>query len=133
MIKIICGPKGTGKTKEIINFANRQDIKGIALFITEGKRYMYDLNREIKYIDTQDYDIAGVDALVGFVKGVAAANSDTEYLFLDGIARICKKELSELEDTFNALAKMAATDGITLVITCSCSEEELPAFVAKYL
>ena len=37
MIKIIYGPKGTGKTKKIIDEANAtaQDAKGLSVFVTE--------------------------------------------------------------------------------------------------
>jgi len=49
MIKIIYGPKGTGKTKIIIDEANSkiETAKGHLIFITNTKRYMYDLKREI--------------------------------------------------------------------------------------
>ena len=95
MIKIIYGPKGTGKTKIIIDEANSkiETAKGHLIFITNTKRYMYDLKREIRMIDTSDYQIAGEEALCGFVKGVVAANNDNEYLFIDGAARIAGKEI----------------------------------------
>lgn len=89
MIKIIYGPKGTGKTKVMIDEANGKvaAAKGHLIFITNTKRYMYDLQRDIRVIDTSDYMIAGEEALCGFVKGVVAANNDNEYLFIDGAAR----------------------------------------------
>lgn len=86
MIKIIYGPKGTGKTKIIIDEANSkmEGAKGHLIFVTNTKRYMYDLHRDIRFIDTSDYMIAGEDALCGFIKGVVAANNDNEYLLLTG-------------------------------------------------
>ena len=65
MIKIIYGPKGTGKTKIIIDEANAKvaSAKGHLIFVTNTKRYMYDLHRDIRVIDTTDYMIAGEDAL----------------------------------------------------------------------
>ena len=94
MIKIIYGPKGTGKTKIIIDEANAKvaSAKGHLIFVTNTKRYMYDLHRDIRVIDTTDYMIAGEDALCGFIKGVVAANNDNEYLFIDGAARIAGKD-----------------------------------------
>ena len=80
MIKIIYGPKGTGKTKIMIDEANAAvaSAKGHMIFVTNTKRYMYDLHRDIRVIDTNDYQIAGEEALCGFVKGVVAANNDNE-------------------------------------------------------
>jgi len=115
MIKLIYGPKGTGKTKKLIDSANAeaQTAKGLSVFITNTKRYMYDLNRAVRFIDVNDWDIAGEDALCGFVKGVAACNGD-----LAGI--------------FYMLDKISGENGITITITCSCTKEEMPDFVAKY-
>lgn len=134
MIKIISGAKGSGKTKRIIDAANEAvgTAKGHLIFITDTKRYMYDLKREIRFIDVSDYAIAGEDALCGFVKGVAACNSDNEHIYIDGIARIAGKELKELAGIFYMLDKISGENGITITITCSSTKEELPDFVAKY-
>ena len=51
MIKLVYGSKGTGKTKQLIDAANMnvQNAKGVSVFITDTKRYMYDLNRNIRF------------------------------------------------------------------------------------
>ncbi len=135
MIKIIYGPKGTGKTKIIIDEANAKvaSAKGHLIFVTNTKRYMYDLHRDIRVIDTTDYMIAGEDALCGFIKGVVAANNDNEYLFIDGAARIAGKEIKDMAAFYYMLDKLSETNGITVYVTCSCAKEDLPDFVAKYL
>lgn len=135
MIKIICGPKGTGKTKQLIDLANAnaQDAKGLSVFITDSKRCMYDLHRSIRFIDTKDYQVVGEEALCGFIKGVAACNSDHEYIYLDGIARITGKDLASLGGIFYMLDKVSGENDITIYITCSCEEADLPDFVKKYV
>lgn len=135
MIKIIYGTKGTGKTKQLITAANEaaKDAKGLSVFITDNKRCMYDVERNIRFIDVNDWDIAGEDALCGFVKGVAACNSDHEYIYIDGIARVTGKPLNSLAGIFYMLDKIAGENDITITITCSASKEELPEFVTKYL
>jgi len=135
MIKIIYGTKGTGKTKRLIAAANdaAKDAKGLSVFITDNKRCMYDVERNIRFIDVKDWDIAGEDALCGFVKGVAACNNDNEYIYIDGVARITGKSLSELAGIFYMLDKISNENKITITITCSAAEEELPVFVKKYL
>ncbi len=135
MIKIICGPKGSGKTKRIIDTANSaiSEAKGHLIFITDTKRYMYDLRREIRFIDVTDYSVAGEDALCGFIKGTIAGNYDNEYVFVDGVARIAGKDLKDMAQLFYMLDKVAQLRGIRLYITCSCAEEDLPDFAKKYL
>jgi hypothetical protein len=134
MIKIICGPKGAGKTKQIIQAANGNlaNAKGLSVFITDTKRYMYDLDRNVRFIDVTDYMVAGEDALCGFIKGVVAANHDNEYVYIDGIARIAGKSLNEMAGTFYMLEKISNESGLIVTITCSCERDALPAFIAKY-
>ena len=135
MIKIIYGRKGTGKTNLLIDAANSnaKAAKGLSVFITDNKRCMYDVDRNIRFIDVADWAIAGEDALCGFVKGVAACNSDHEYIYIDGVARIAGKDIKELAGIFYMLDKISAENEITIVLTCSCAEEELPDFVKKYV
>ena len=135
MIKIIYGAKGTGKTKKLIDAANAdvKNAKGLSVFITDNKRCMYDVNRNVRFIDVTDWAVAGEEALCGFIKGVAACNSDHEYIYLDGIARITGKALKELAGIFYMLDKIAGENDITVTVTCSCDESELPDFVKRYV
>lgn len=135
MIKIIYGSKGTGKTKQLIEAANKNSLgaKGLSVFITDNKRCMYDVARDVRFIDITDWAVAGEDALCGFVKGVAACNSDHEYIYIDGISRITGKGVGELAGIFYLLDKISEENDITITVTCSCSEAELPDFIKKYL
>ncbi len=135
MIKIICGPKGSGKTKKIIDAANEAvaTAKGHLVFITDTKRYMYDLKREIRFIDVTDYSVAGEDALCGFIKGAIAGSYDNEYIFVDGVARIAGKNLKDMAQLFYMLDKIATLRDLTVTITCSCEQQDLPDFAKKYL
>lgn len=135
MIKIIYGAKGTGKTKQLIEAANNNahEAKGLSVFITDNKRCMYDVDRAIRFIDLTDWSVAGEEALCGFVKGVAACNSDHEYIYIDGVARITGKAIKDLAAIFYMLDKISSENNITIYITCSCGEAELPDFVKKYV
>ena len=134
-MKIIYGPKGTGKTKAIIESANKalDAAKGHVIFITDTKRYTHDINYKIRFIDVTDFDVKCAGGFRGFVKGIVAANGDNEYIFLDGIARITKKELGELENIFSAMEKLENDFGVKFVLTCSAAKEDLPEFILKYV
>lgn len=135
MVKIICGPKGSGKTKKIIDAANAAiaDAKGHLIFITDTKRYMYDLKREIRFIDVTDYTVAGEDALCGFIKGAIAGSYDNEFIFVDGAARIAGKNVKDMSQLFYMLDKVSEMRNLKIYVTCSCAAEELPEFAQKYL
>ena len=135
MIKVIYGAKGTGKTKMMIEAANASvnEAKGHLIFITDNKRCMYDLEREVRFIDVSDYDIAGEASLCGFIKGVVAGNNDNEYVFIDGTVRIAGKPVAELAAFFYMLDKVSQTNNLTITVSVSAAKEELPDFVAKYI
>ena len=135
MIKVIYGAKGTGKTKMMIDAANAavEKAKGHLIYITDSKRYMYDLEREVRFIDTSEYDIAGEAALCGFIKGVIAGNHDNEYVYIDGVVRIAGKPVAELAAFFYMLDKVAKSNDLVVTVSVSATKEELPDFVTKYL
>jgi len=134
-MKIIYGPKGTGKTKAIIDSANKalEEAKGYIVFITDTNRYAFDLKYQIRFIDVTQYAVQGMEGLRGFLKGIVAANGDNEYIFLDGIARITGKPLSELENIFQAIEMLEKNFGVNFIVTCSASKEDLPEFVLKHV
>lgn len=135
MIKVVYGAKGTGKTKIMIDAANAAvaEAKGHLIFITDSKRGMYDLEREVRFIDTSEYDIAGEAALCGFIKGVIAGNHDNEYVYIDGVVRIAGKPVQEMAAFFYMLDKVAKSNNLVITVSVSATKEELPDFVAKYV
>ncbi len=134
MIKIICGPKGSGKTKQVIQLANTNaaNAKGLSVFVTDTDRYVHDVVRDVRFVNVTEYHVAGEDALCGFVMGIMAGNYDIEYIYIDGIARIAGKPLSELAAIFYMLEKISNQSGVVITVTCSCDKPELPEFIAKY-
>ena len=135
MIKVIYGAKGTGKTNMMIDASNATvpEAKGHMIFITDSKRGMYDLEREIRFIDITEYDVAGEAALCGFIKGVIAGNHDNEYVYIDGVVRIAGKPVAELAAFFYMLDKVATQNNLTVTVSVSATKEELPDFVEKYI
>ncbi len=135
LMKIFYGPKGTGKTKAIIDDANLvlESAKGHVVFITDTNRYNYDLKYQIKLLDVTGFDIKNADGLRGFIKGIVAANGDNEYIYIDGIARIANKPLTELGDIFEAIEALEKAYDVKFVLTCSAAKEDLPEFVLKYI
>ncbi len=135
MIKVICGPKGSGKTKQIIQLANSNaaSAKGLSVFITDTDRYVHDVVRAVRFVNVTHYNVAGEDALCGFIKGVIAGNYDIEYVYVDGLARVAGKDLSALAATFYMLEKISNESGLVITITCSGEKQDMPEFIAKYL
>ena len=134
-MEIIYGPKGTGKTKAIIDSAleTLKTAKGHIVFVTDTKRYTYDLKYPIRFLDTTEFNVRGMEGLRGFLKGLVAANGDNEYIYVDGIARISGKSLDQLSDIFESMEKLEKDFGVKFVLTCSAAKEDLPDFVLKHV
>jgi len=134
MIKVIYGAKGTGKTKMMIDAANAavNEAKGHMIFITDTKRYMYDLVRKVRFVDVKDFGISSQEGLLSFVKGIVAGNSDTQYVFIDGAARITGTEPGAMADFYKELEMMRGDFGLNFILTVSLAEEDLPEFIKKH-
>ena len=135
MIKLIYGAKGTGKTTKVINMAN-EEVKtsnALIVFVTDNNGAMFELNNKVRFLDTTEYNVKGTVAMLGFLKGLIAANSDNHSVYLDGIARIADAPLSELKTTFEELEALGEKHGITYVVTVSSAREDMPAYLEKYL
>ena len=134
MISLIYGPKGTGKTKIILDQINdaAKKAKGNVVFIAKDTGYSVSIDFAVKCVYASEFGINSAEQLRGFVKGIIACNSDVEYLFIDGIARITNCELKELDTLFADLEDIANNNKLKLVLTISSTLENMPDFIAKY-
>ncbi|MCQ2400281.1 MAG: ATP-binding protein [Clostridia bacterium] len=134
-MRIIYGPKGTGKTQAAIDSANAESLtaKGHVLFVSDSAKNMYDLKHQVRFIDTSIFDIKGEDGFRGFLKGLVAANADNEYIYIDSVKRITKKELNDLNDIFSAMEFLEKEFDVTFVLTATGTKETLPDFILKHV
>ncbi len=135
MIKLVYGPKGFGKTKIIIDDVNStvKTAKGNVVFITDKKMDTVSIDINVRIVNTEEYGIKSASAFEGFVKGLIAGNSDIEYIFIDGIARITGSGLNELEHFFNDVSKLSEGHKVNCEFTISAAKEDLPKYLLSYL
>ena len=133
MISLIYGPKGTGKTKIILDKINEaaKNAKGNVVFVAKKREYSVAIDFSVKCIFADEYSVNSAEQLRGFVKGILAGNNDIEYFFMDGIARIAQADLKDLEDLFADLDEMTK-DKINLILTISSDLESMPSFIKKF-
>lgn len=132
MISVIYGSKGTGKTKALIDAANKAigDSKGSVVYITDDKDHMYDVSYRIRYIATEEYGIDSLPLLTGFIKGIIAGDHDIEFMFIDGAYRIARTDINGLKELFE---QMENFEDIHFTLTISSDVSELPDFIKKYV
>ncbi|MCI8729321.1 MAG: hypothetical protein HFK07_05835 [Clostridia bacterium] len=133
MINLIYGAKGSGKTKVIIDKANVTVSSGDTVFVTDTGRYMFDVKRDVRFINAKDFDIVTEAGFLGFVRGLLAGNSDIKHIFIDGAHRLVNKQITDMEDFYTKLDAIADKADIDVTLTVSMDKEEFPKFLKKYL
>ena len=131
MIGVIFGEKGTGKTKRLLQHANRTaaDAKGSVVFIDDDNRYMFDLNSFIRFITAADYGIESPKMLYGFLCGIYAQDFDLEYVYIDGFLNFVRHELASLEGLFDDLRAFSERTNVNIILSISGNTESLPPFM----
>lgn len=135
MVKFILGVKGSGKTKRMIDMANESEkaSNGSVVYIDRDRNHIYDLNRNIRLIETGEFQLENLKSFYGFICGVISQNFDIEKVFIDG-QKIVSNAQDECLDAFiKNLEKLSEKFGVEFVVSCSRSAEGIPEFLKGYL
>ena len=134
MIKLICGDKGAGKTKKILDMANdtAQISKGSVVFLDKDDSHKLSLSYKVRLNNMSEWRVASDNELVAFIKGMLATNYDITDIFVDGVVKISGHPVEELENFFGCLERVTSQPDVNVVLTISKDPANLPAFLAKY-
>ena len=135
MVQVIIGKKGTGKTKymiEQVNLAVKTE-PGDLVFLSKGNRLMYDLEHDVRYINTQEFDIENYCVFYGFLGGIISNNYDISHIFIDSIWKIVDKAEEGFEKFLEKLEALSQQYNIKFTITISEDKNNAPSYLSKYL
>ena len=126
MVKIICGAKGKGKTKEMLTLADQavKDVDGSIVYIDKSDQHMYELNNQIRLIDISEYPVASSDSFLGFVSGLLAGNHDIEMVFIDSLLKLSALTAAEIATIVDKLD--ALSSDVEFVVSISANKDDLP-------
>lgn len=135
MIQILSGPKGTGKTKVMLDtLQNACDIaKGDIVFITDKRFDTVKINFKARLLYTEEFEVMELNAFTGFVKGLMAGNADIEYLFIDGLCKMTGYETENVAAFITALEKLEAEYGFKAYVSVSMDKDKIPQVAKKYI
>lgn len=130
MVYLLAAPKGSGKTQQLIELANKtvNEVDGNVVFIKKTHSDTARVNFSIRTICMDDYPvIASTDAYIGFIYGMYSANSDIEVVYIDGILKHANITIQNMSGFVGQLNKIAAETGIKFYVSISADKEVLEA------
>ncbi|MDD4503474.1 MAG: hypothetical protein PHS15_01450 [Clostridiaceae bacterium] len=135
MVKFILGVKGSGKTKRMIEMANGsgRTSNGNVVFIDRDRNRIHDLDRNIRLIDTGDFQLENLKSFYGFICGVISQDFDIENIYVDGQKIVSNAQDDCLDIFIKNLEKLNEKFGVDFTVSCSRSPEGVPEFLKSYL
>ena len=129
MIQIICGEKGKGKTKELLDKVNGAVAvaSGNIVYLDKSQKHMYELNNKVRLINVADYPVDTCEEFLGFLCGIVSQDHDLEVMYLDSFLTIA--DIKTDEDMCRAIEKLDVISekySVKFVLSVSKNEAELP-------
>lgn len=128
MVKFILGAKGAGKTKWLIDQANN-DIKegnGNIAFVEVDDDHIFSLDYNVRLINADDYRLQNIESFYGFLCGLMAMDYDLQKIYVDGVYKVVKLNIEELEFLFNKLSKVKEMEEREIFINVDYVMDEIP-------
>ena len=135
MLKLIIGLKGSGKTKHLIELANKavEVSPGHVVCIEKSNKLIFDVNHSVRLVDTEAYDVKDASELYGLVCGILATNYDVKDLFIDSSLKICNDNVAAWTEFLARLEKVCEKYEVQCITTSSIDQAALPKELEKYV
>ena len=128
MVHIVCGEKGKGKTKVILEKAN-EAIKtsgGNVVFLDKDLSHMYELNNKIRLINVKDFLVENANEFVGFLCGIISQDHDLEAIFLDSFLKISFTDKDTMKPVLDKIIQVADKYSVDIILSLSVKSEDMP-------
>ena len=135
LIKVIAGPKGTGKTAKLVDDINevaRTDSNVVC--IERGNRLDQLLKPNVRLVNMKEYPVKGFDQVLAFVCGICSKDYDLTHIYIDAICKIADDyNFDNLGEFLGKLDAFLADKPISVMILLSGDDNAIPDSVKKYV
>ncbi len=135
MVKLMAGAPGSGKTKVLIQMANEAagTAKGEVVFVDIADKHSSMLDRKIRLVYTDEFNINSLKSLYGLLCGMISANRDVEGVYIDGLDKVVTNSLvDELPEFLDVVDDFTKKNDVNVVISASIEDAGLLEKVAKF-
>lgn len=128
MVQLICGHNGTGKTRRMIELANKtmDSIQGKMVFLEANNRHIFDLDYRIRYINTKEYGLTNEEQFQGFVCGLIATDYDVEEVYIDGLYKIAQADKEKIGTVIERLEFLSQKFDVKFIMSINYDVEDVP-------
>lgn len=129
MIEIICGEKGKGKTKILLDKVNSSiaTAAGNVVYLDKSQKHMYELNNKVRLINVVDYPITNCDEFLGFICGIVSQDHDLEEMYLDSFLTIAAIDSdADIVKSIEKLDIISEKYKVRFILSVSKNKEDLP-------
>ena len=136
MIKVICGKKGVGKTRFLVETANNQssESSGDVVFIDGTGRSMFDLKHKVRFINLSEFPISinRACSFPGFLCGMISEDYDIKSVFVDDLTGFIEDETEDLKSFFEEIYVISSKFNMDFYFTIEGDPESMPGFIKEY-
>ena len=128
MVEIICGEKGKGKTKHLLEKANTaiRSAQGNVVYLDKSQKHMYELSNRIRLINVTDFPISNCDEFLGFICGIVSQDHDLQEMYLDSFITIAGLKEDQLQHAIEKLDIISEKYNVKFFLSISKDEKDLP-------
>ena len=129
MIEIICGEKGKGKTKVLLDKVNSSvaTAAGNVVYLDKSQKHMYELNNKVRLINVIDYPVTNCDEFLGFICGIVSQAHDLEEMYLDSFLTIASIDSdADIVKSMEKLDIISEKYKVRFILSVSKNKADLP-------
>lgn len=135
MLHVFCDKKGSGKTKALIQSANEKInmSKGNIVYIDDDSRHIFQLDRRIRFISTDEFQLKNYSNFYGFLCGILSEDYDVSTIYIDGLFNIVEGSLEDAAHLFYDMEKLTHKYNVDFYLNVSVEKDTMPDFIKKYV
>lgn len=117
----------------MIEMANEsaRDPHGTIYFIDDDNRNIFELDRNVRFVNMETFNIHRIEMLYGFLCGLLSCDYDIEHIYIDGINYLSNLSEEELQNFLMVLDKLSRNNEVEMLLCWSYDEDKTPEYLRE--
>lgn len=135
MLHVFCDRKGSGKTKAFIGYANEEvsSSKGNVVYIDDDNGPLLHLDRRIRFVSTEEYELKDCNNFYGFLCGILSQDYDIGTIYIDGLFNIVDGTMDDAAHLFSRMDKLSQKHDVNFYLNINFEKDIIPEGIKKYV